>query len=238
MWPRSRTNSSVDPAGRSLQPDPWKERTSRWGWSSFNNVYWFKYKWIWNVEYIHLSIYRWIKYKHTYKKKYEGHWQAGLPVRAEPGGLQRPRGQHGLRWRADGPGGTDSSSQYKEATMNWKYRTMGKTWLSRLSTTRWSTRGSTRRLPTLTRWETTLSRSFSTYVHNVLTCTMCIYLSSRRPQAMDGTCKFNASNVGATIKSWTDVASGSEPDLQKVSFKQMLWRQLDVWTLINIDKLR
>merc|ERR1712107_255741 len=33
--------------------------------------------------------------------------------------------------------------------------------------------------------------------------------------AMDGTCKFNASNVGATIKSWTDVASGSEPDLQK-----------------------
>ena len=37
-------------------------------------------------------------------------------------------------------------------------------------------------------------------------------------QAMDGTCKFNASNVGATIKSWTDVASGSEPDLQKVAF--------------------
>merc|ERR1712241_1477434 len=33
--------------------------------------------------------------------------------------------------------------------------------------------------------------------------------------AMDGTCKFNASNVGATIKSWTDVSSGSEPDLQK-----------------------
>merc|ERR1711962_1352545 len=33
--------------------------------------------------------------------------------------------------------------------------------------------------------------------------------------AMDGTCRFNASNVGATIKSWTDVASGSEPDLQK-----------------------
>ena len=49
---------------------------------------------------------------------------------------------------------------------------------------------------------------------------MCIYLSSRRPQAMDGTCKFNASNVGATIKSWTDVASGSEPDLQKVSFNK------------------
>merc|ERR1712203_50265 len=24
--------------------------------------------------------------------------------RAEPGGLQRPRGQHGVRWRADGPG--------------------------------------------------------------------------------------------------------------------------------------
>merc|ERR1711936_86241 len=34
-------------------------------------------------------------------------------------------------------------------------------------------------------------------------------------KAMDGTCKFSASNVGATIKSWTDVASGSEPDLQK-----------------------
>merc|ERR1712037_653132 len=33
--------------------------------------------------------------------------------------------------------------------------------------------------------------------------------------AMEGTCKFNASNVGATIKSWTDVGSGSEPDLQK-----------------------
>merc|ERR1712001_129154 len=34
----------------------------------------------------------------------QGHWQAGLPVRADPGGLQRPRGQHGVRWRADGPG--------------------------------------------------------------------------------------------------------------------------------------
>jgi cathepsin L len=33
--------------------------------------------------------------------------------------------------------------------------------------------------------------------------------------AMDGTCKFNASNVGATIKSWTDVPTGSEADLQK-----------------------
>ena len=55
-----------------------------------------------------------------------------------------------------------------------------------------------------------------------LQCTMCIYLSSRRPQAMDGTCKFNASNVGATIKSWTDVASGSEPDLQKVGFNNQL----------------
>jgi cathepsin L len=32
---------------------------------------------------------------------------------------------------------------------------------------------------------------------------------------MDGTCKFNASNVGATIKSWTDVPTGSEADLQK-----------------------
>ena len=41
-------------------------------------------------------------------------------------------------------------------------------------------------------------------------------------QAMDGTCKFNASNVGATIKSWTDVASGSEPDLQKVAFLDFL----------------
>ena len=39
---------------------------------------------------------------------------------------------------------------------------------------------------------------------------------------MDGTCKFNASNVGATIKSWTDVASGSEPDLQKVAFLDFL----------------
>ena len=38
---------------------------------------------------------------------------------------------------------------------------------------------------------------------------------------MDGTCKFNASNVGATIKSWTDVASGSEPDLQKVVMTMM-----------------
>ena len=43
-----------------------------------------------------------------------------------------------------------------------------------------------------------------------------------RLQAMDGTCKFNASNVGATIKSWTDVASGSEPDLQKVAFLDFL----------------
>jgi len=39
--------------------------------------------------------------------------------------------------------------------------------------------------------------------------------ASYKYTAMDGTCKFNASNVGATIKSWTDVASGSEPDLQK-----------------------
>ena len=39
---------------------------------------------------------------------------------------------------------------------------------------------------------------------------------------MDGTCKFNASNVGATIKSWTDVASGSEPDLQKVVMMMMM----------------
>merc|ERR1719430_2003342 len=39
--------------------------------------------------------------------------------------------------------------------------------------------------------------------------------ASYKYTAMDGTCKFNASNVGATIKSWTDVASDSEPDLQK-----------------------
>ena len=66
--------------------------------------------------------------------------------------------------------------------------------------------------------------SYAYTVRNLCACTMyntmCIYLSSRRPQAMDGTCKFNASNVGATIKSWTDVASGSEPDLQKVGFNK------------------
>ena len=43
---------------------------------------------------------------------------------------------------------------------------------------------------------------------------------------MDGTCKFNASNVGATIKSWTDVASGSEPDLQKVALNNYLHHKL------------
>jgi len=33
--------------------------------------------------------------------------------------------------------------------------------------------------------------------------------------AMDGKCVFNATNVGATISSWTDVPTGSEADLQK-----------------------
>jgi len=34
-------------------------------------------------------------------------------------------------------------------------------------------------------------------------------------KAVDQQCMFNASNVGATISSWTDIPSGSEPDLQK-----------------------
>jgi len=34
-------------------------------------------------------------------------------------------------------------------------------------------------------------------------------------KAIDQTCMFNASNVGATISKWTDVPTGSEPDLQK-----------------------
>ena len=56
---------------------------------------------------------------------------------------------------------------------------------------------------------------------------------------MDGTCKFNASNVGATIKSWTDVASGSEPDLQKVALNNYLHLKVlhtskGVWKLYHI----
>merc|ERR1712183_965911 len=39
--------------------------------------------------------------------------------------------------------------------------------------------------------------------------------ASYKYTAMDGTCKFNASNVGATISSYTDIPSGSEPDLTK-----------------------
>merc|ERR1712168_40302 len=34
-------------------------------------------------------------------------------------------------------------------------------------------------------------------------------------KAVDQQCMFNASNVGATISKWTDIPSGSEPDLQK-----------------------
>jgi len=34
-------------------------------------------------------------------------------------------------------------------------------------------------------------------------------------KAIDQKCMFNASNIGATISSWTDIPSGSEPDLQK-----------------------
>merc|ERR1719187_3064954 len=34
-------------------------------------------------------------------------------------------------------------------------------------------------------------------------------------KAVDQKCMFNASNVGATISSWTDIPTGSEPDLQK-----------------------
>lgn len=39
--------------------------------------------------------------------------------------------------------------------------------------------------------------------------------ASYKYTAMDGTCAFNATNVGATISTWTDVSSGSETDLQK-----------------------
>merc|ERR1719153_1470598 len=34
-------------------------------------------------------------------------------------------------------------------------------------------------------------------------------------KAVDQQCMFNASNVGATISKWTDIPSGSEPDLMK-----------------------
>ena len=51
-------------------------------------------------------------------------------------------------------------------------------------------------------------------------------------QAMDGTCKFNASNVGATIKSWTDVASGSEPDLQKVMMMKMMMMMMTLMIMM------
>jgi len=34
-------------------------------------------------------------------------------------------------------------------------------------------------------------------------------------KAVDQKCIFNATNVGATISSWTDIPAGSEPDLQK-----------------------
>ena len=51
-----------------------------------------------------------------------GHWQVGVFVWAEPGGLQRPWGQHGLWWGAYGPGGI---RQTNSKTLNTKIQTDG-----------------------------------------------------------------------------------------------------------------
>ena len=74
-----------------------------------------------------------------------GHWQVGVFVWAEPGGLQRAWGQHGLWWGAYGPGenGLQIQRHWKD-TDRWGICRS----ISRLSTTRSSTRALTLRHPT------------------------------------------------------------------------------------------
>ena len=170
MWLQSRTSNSVDRAGLSLRPAPWREPTSRFSsnimsfgalnhphnkfplltiyhlWRnptsncssnilSSSSLGLFKTH-ISNKSPL-LTIYGISSLQHSqlchqpfvdlmspsFQKElltkaktmltlqwFTGDGKAGLPLRAEPGGLQRARGKYGLRWRTHGPGDTNTNA--------------------------------------------------------------------------------------------------------------------------------